>query len=172
MIMILSNILFIIIIIAAIISIFYDIRFRIIPNFITIPSIVCGICIHTISSGLAGFYSSILALLIGAGLLSIFYLSGGMGAGDVKLMGGLGALVGLELMGPLLIFTAFIGGIMALYKIISLPLLKKFKRFNYNENVIKTHKYNFNQQINPMKTTIPYGVAIGLAALITIIFYY
>lgn len=171
MILNLSSLLWFLTLAVALIAIFYDLKYRIIPNFITIPSVICGICIHTITSGITGFYSSIFALSIGAGFFIIFYLLGGMGAGDVKLMGGVGALVGLKLMGPLLIFTAFIGGIMALYKIISVQLLKKFKKFNYNDNINKTDKYNLSQKINPMKTSIPYGVAIGFGTLITIIFY-
>ena len=169
--MILSNLIIILSFIVAMIAIFYDLKYRIIPNFITIPCIIFGIGIHTISSGMAGFYSSFLSFLIGSGFLIIFYLLGGLGAGDVKLMGGVGALVGLEMMGPVLIFTAFIGGVMALGKIISIQLLKIFKNFTDNKYTNMKQKFNFNQQINPMKTTIPYGVAIGLATLMSIILY-
>jgi prepilin peptidase CpaA len=156
---------------AALLAIFYDLKYRRIPNFITIPSIICGVIIHTISGGITGFYSSISAMLIGVGIFIIFYILGGMGAGDVKFIGGVGALMGLKMMGPILIFTAFIGGVMSLYKIILFQLLKKFRKINYTEYNNKSHKYNYNQQINPMKTTIPYGVAIGLATLITIVVY-
>lgn len=169
--MIASRLLLVITLAAALIAIFFDLKYRIIPNFITIPSVICGVCIHSISSGITGFYSSILALLIGSGFFIIFYLLGGMGAGDVKLIGGVGALVGLEMMGPVLILTAFIGGFMGLYKIISYKVIKECKKLNYTRDIKKIQNYKFNQQINPMKTTIPYGVAIGLATLITIIFY-
>lgn len=164
----LTNLLLFLTVTAALIAIFYDLKYHIIPNFITIPSIFCGICIHTTISGITGFYSSILALFIGAGFFIIFYLLGGMGAGDVKFMGGVGALMGIEMMGPVLIFTAFIGGFMGLSKIIYFQVLKKINCTGYNNN--KQHS-NYNPQINPMKTSIPYGVAIGLATLITIIFY-
>ena len=167
----LASLLITLTILTALIAIFYDLKYRLIPNFITIPSVFCGICIHTISSGSTGLYSSALALLIGSGIFIIFYLLGGMGAGDVKLIGGVGALVGLEMMGAVLIFTAFIGGVMGLYKIIAVKVIKEYKKSNYTGYTQKKQKYNINQQINPMKTTIPYGVAIGLATLVTIIFY-
>ena len=38
------------------------------------------------------------ALLAGAGVFLIFYLLGGMGGGDVKLMAGFGALLGAKLL--------------------------------------------------------------------------
>jgi prepilin peptidase CpaA len=163
-----SNLLLFLTLVVALLAIFYDLKYRIIPNFITIPSIICGICIHTITSGITGLYSSLLALLIGAGFFIVFYLLGGMGAGDVKLIGGVSALMGLEMMGPVLIFTAFIGGFMGLCKITYFSALKKINCTGYAN---KNQKCNLNQQINPMKTTIPYGVAIGLATLITIMFY-
>lgn len=55
-----------------------------------------------------------LAGLICGGLFLIFWLAGGMGAGDVKLMTAVAAIAGMPLVTYLLILTALAGGVMAL----------------------------------------------------------
>jgi prepilin peptidase CpaA len=44
----------------------------------------------------------------------VFYLAGGMGAGDVKLITAAGCIAGLPLIGHLLLWTALAGGFMAI----------------------------------------------------------
>jgi prepilin peptidase CpaA len=44
----------------------------------------------------------------------IFYLLGGMGGGDVKLMAGFGALLGVQLLLQAALWTAGCGGVLAL----------------------------------------------------------
>jgi prepilin peptidase CpaA len=44
----------------------------------------------------------------------VFYLAGGMGAGDVKLITAAGCIAGLPLIGHLLLWTALAGGLMAI----------------------------------------------------------
>jgi prepilin peptidase CpaA len=52
--------------------------------------------------------------LAGAGVFLVFYLLGGMGGGDVKLMAGFGALLGVQLLLQAALWTAGCGGVMAL----------------------------------------------------------
>jgi len=49
--------------------------------------------------------------LIGGGVFLLFYLAGGMGAGDVKLMIAVGCLMGLAPLRLMLLVTAFAGAI-------------------------------------------------------------
>ena len=87
------------------VSAFTDIRSRLIPNWITYPAILLGIggnLFVWLSGGLGryelgavGISSSLTGFLVlFSGLLIIFSMSGG-GAGDVKLAGAIGALMGL-----------------------------------------------------------------------------
>ena len=55
-----------------------------------------------------------LGTVSGAGVFLIFYLLGGMGGGDVKLMAGFGALLGAKRLFEAALWTAGCGGIMAL----------------------------------------------------------
>ena len=80
-----------------------DVRSSKIPNIITFPLAALGLCIHGISNGIEGLLFSLEGLGLGFGLLLIFYMLGGMGAGDVKLLGAVGAIIG-----PYDVFIAFL----------------------------------------------------------------
>ncbi len=98
----------------ATISAVYDVRSRRIPNFITLPAIVFGLLLHAVFGGLRQLATAAAAGLICGLIFLIFYLAGGMGAGDVKLMTAAGCLTGLSLIQHLLVWTALAGGVMAI----------------------------------------------------------
>ena len=75
----------------------FDWRSRRVPNALTLPAIVVGLSLHGLFGGASGILFSLKGLALGAGLFLIPYCLGGMGAGDVKLMGALGAWLGSSL---------------------------------------------------------------------------
>lgn len=62
-----------------------------VPNWITFPMVISGWVFSTVAFGLPGLGWSLLGTLIGLAMLLPLYSIGGMGAGDVKLLGGIGA---------------------------------------------------------------------------------
>ena len=92
----------------------YDVGNRRVPNFVTFPAILSGLLFHFAFGGWRQFGSSVSAGLICGLIFLVFYLGGGMGAGDVKLITAVGCLAGLPQVGYLLILTALAGGVMAL----------------------------------------------------------
>jgi prepilin peptidase CpaA len=92
----------------------YDVRSRRIPNFITLPAIVFGLLLHAVCGGWRQLVTAVAGGLICGLIFFVFYLAGGMGAGDVKLITAAGCLGGLSLIGQLLILTALAGGVMAI----------------------------------------------------------
>jgi prepilin peptidase CpaA len=98
----------------ATLSAVYDVRSRRIPNFITLPAIAFGLLLHAIVGGWRQLATAAAGGLICGLIFLIFYLAGGMGAGDVKLITATGCIVGLSLIGHLLILTALAGGVMAI----------------------------------------------------------
>ena len=73
-----------------------DLRSRRVPNRLTLPAMLAGLGLHWAAGGSAGLWFSLAGLLTGFGLLILFYVLGGMGAGDVKLLAAAGALLGAE----------------------------------------------------------------------------
>jgi prepilin peptidase CpaA len=91
-----------------------DLRSRRIPNELTAAMIGIGLALAaggtsgvSIGASLAGFCLGLLLMMPG-------YALGATGAGDVKLMAGVGAIVGPALVLPAFLFTSIAGGVLAL----------------------------------------------------------
>jgi prepilin peptidase CpaA len=112
--MLLQQVLLVTLLLAMMCVVYYDGRWRRIPNFITLPLMVVGVLAQFFMHGWSGFYLSFLGILTGAGLLLPVYLLRGLGAGDLKLMAAIGACVGLRLIGSVLFLTILSGGLLAL----------------------------------------------------------
>ncbi len=91
-----------------------DIRKERIPNWLTFPSIVLAIGYWTTSNGLEGFLFSLGGVTTGFAALIFFYALGWMGAGDVKLMGAVGGLLGPKWVFVAFLLTGFAGGLYAI----------------------------------------------------------
>jgi len=90
-----------------------DYRSRRIPNWLTGPSILMGVVLHLAVGGWRDMASAALAGLLCGGLFLIFFLAGGMGGGDVKLIAAVGCLAGMSHIAVILIATSLIGGVFA-----------------------------------------------------------
>jgi prepilin peptidase CpaA len=91
-----------------------DLRRRRIANWIPVSAFASGVVLQTVQHGWRGAGSALLGTVAGASVFLIFYLLGGMGAGDVKLMAGFGALLGARRLFEAALWTAGCGGILAL----------------------------------------------------------
>lgn len=77
-----------------ILAVWTDLQQHRIPNFVSLGGIILGIAAHTWTSGAMGLLTGAGGAAVGMGIFLPFYLSHGMGAGDVKLMGAAGAFLG------------------------------------------------------------------------------
>lgn len=91
-----------------------DLRNQKIPNAITLPAAILALAYHISVSGLAGFYWSAGGWSLGLALLIIPYTLKAMGAGDVKLLAAIGALVGPIAVTKVFLYAALVGGAYAL----------------------------------------------------------
>lgn len=71
-----------------------DIAWHRIPNLLLLPGLVLAIGLQVNVAGIAGLVTAICGLFLGLAMLLPLYVMGGMGAGDVKLLGIVGAFLG------------------------------------------------------------------------------
>jgi prepilin peptidase CpaA len=81
----------------SLVAIIYDLRWRRIPNGLTVPALVLGLLFHAATAGGAGLLVGLGGFATGFGLLFLMWLTGSGAGGDVKLMGALGAWLGARL---------------------------------------------------------------------------
>ena len=82
------------VVLVVLLAMYSDFRWRKIPNCLTLPAIALGFVLNFLGNSWNGLIFAFFGLLVGMGLLMLPYLLGGMGGGDVKFMGALGALLG------------------------------------------------------------------------------
>jgi prepilin peptidase CpaA len=150
----------------------YDVKSRRVPNFLTGPAILAGLMLHGLLEGWHGLLNSAGAGLICGGIFLIFYLAGGMGAGDVKLITAMGCLLGTHYVAFLLAFTGIAGGIMA----VGLALFRgRFKETVMNVFALVSHHraegLTPHPEINVLNAgtlRLPYALAISAGCALTL----
>jgi prepilin peptidase CpaA len=153
-----------------IISAIIDFHTQKIPNLITVPTVIIALLYHFFTNGIDGLIYGALGLTTGIGLLIIPYMLGGMGAGDAKLMGAVGATLGSKSVFIAFLLTALVGGIYAV--IIILLNKNQFKGF-FNKQLITLKLFILTRKFIPdpvednnKKPRLCYGVAIALGTFI------
>ena len=91
----------------------YDLRTRRIPNWLTVSGAAVGFALHCWYGGWNGAWASLEGAALGLGMFIVFFVAGGMGAGDVKLFGAVGSFVGPQALVLVFVFTALLGGVAA-----------------------------------------------------------
>jgi len=150
----------------------FDLRYQKIPNKLTFPLVIIALSYFGVTRGLEGLLFSAGGMGLGIGILFVPYLMGGMGAGDVKLLGGVGAVLGPLGVFNAFVLTAFIGGIYAVLlvavnykhaKRFVVRLTTMFKTFVHTGQLIYIPAHKEEKRLK-----LCYGIAIALGALCTI----
>jgi prepilin peptidase CpaA len=149
-----------------------DFRSRKIPNWLTYPAIPIAILFHWIILGGHAALLSLCGAAIGLGVLLPFVLIGGLGGGDWKLVGAIGAFFEPRGLLPVLIVTLAINGIMAL----TLVLWKKRTgQTARNVGRIAGAVFKFRRPAedlsidNSKSEKVPFGIAAAIATLLYVV---
>jgi prepilin peptidase CpaA len=138
------------------------------------PGFLLGLMLHFTFGGWRQMLTAALAGIICGAVFLVFYIAGGMGAGDVKLISAVGCIAGLPYVACLLILTALAGGVMA----VGLALLRgKLKETIGNVGALASHH---TQQgltphpelnvLNQSTLRLPYGLAIAAGSVLSLCF--
>lgn len=114
----LPAILYLLLIVIAVLSGIVDFREHRIPNWITLPGLLLGLGANTILADRTGWRFALTGMMAAMLVYLPLYMIRGMGAGDVKLMAAIGAIVGPLDWAVLFLSTAIVGGVAALALIV------------------------------------------------------
>ena len=93
----------------------YDLKHHRVPNILTASALLLGLGLHLSMQGLEGLLLSVAGCVTGLLLFLPFYIRQGMGAGDVKLMAAIGALVAVPNIFYVAAGTLISGALVALF---------------------------------------------------------
>jgi prepilin peptidase CpaA len=155
---------------ASLIAALCDLKEKRIPNALTFPVLAVGLIWTAWVGGLSGLAESAGACVLLALPYIILFLFFGGGAGDAKMMGAIGAWLGLRQGLTVLACVAIAGGVMALAKAIAAKRLRFvltsvfISFFGFILNLLTHRKVQLAEEQAEIKQSgeldIPYGVAI------------
>lgn len=142
-----------------------------VPNWLTYPMIISGWIYSGIFLGWEGLGWSLLGTVIGLALLLPAYAIGGMGAGDVKLLAGVGAWVYGTHTFYAFCASAVIGAVLAVGMVLSRKAWHKHKeQFLLILNEVMTIRNptqlsEIAAERKPSMLLLPYGIPIAIGTI-------
>ena len=93
----------------------WDLRTRRIPQMLTIGGALAGVAFHALNSGWSAGLASAAGWAVGIAIFFLPFALGGLGAGDVKLLGAIGAWLGPMNALWVGLYAGAAGGILAIF---------------------------------------------------------
>ena len=150
-----------------------DWRTRRIPNWLTVSGALAGLTANTILRGWHGALTSLGGAGLALVLLLPLVLLRGFGAGDWKLMGAMGAVLGWREMLAVLFASAVISGAMAVFQMVA---ARRVKETLWNVLTLAmgfaTNGLRANPEIsleNPNLIKQPFGAAVAAATVFSFV---
>lgn len=151
--------------------IYYDVRYRRIPNWLVLSALIAGLAINTAFGGFQGALGSFMGLGLAFIPMFLMHIFGAMGAGDVKLFGAIGAVVGVSLVPLTFVVVVMLGGALAIFS-----MIRNRRVLSTMHGVLRIFVgflpgWEMPRFAMPpdRRYTVPYGVAIMLGSLITMV---
>lgn len=148
-----------------------DLRTRRIPNWITVPGAALGFALQALYGGVHGALVSLAGAGLGLGIFIALYVAGGMGAGDVKLFGAVGAFAGPQALILVFVFTGLLGGIAAAALAASRRRLRQTLE-QTGELLLDLGRLRWQQlrgAAAPDSLRLPYGAVIAGGTLLSLV---
>jgi len=153
----------------------YDIRYRRIPNWLSLAMVVLGLGLNLAAPGAPGIVASLIGMAVALIIYFALYLLRAMGAGDAKLMAAVGAVVGAPNWFFVFFFSLVIGASLGL---VALLARGRLRRTLGNIVQIVRELAHFRAPFaseeyldvsSPQAVTMPHGAAIALGALLYLV---
>ena len=157
-----------------------DLRCGKVPNWLTYPAILLGLAGHAVvgyasgggfSGGVEqmGLAGALTGLAMGFSPLLLCWMAGGIGGGDAKLMGAVGALGGWRLVLGAMLFGFVIAGLMAVIVMVRKRIIRRTVRRVWHTVVLLILPgVKPADPTGPDSPTVPLAVALCLGTLVAI----
>jgi len=136
-----------------------DMRSRRIPNWLTAAALAVGVGLNAWQGGFSGALVAFGGAGLGLALLLPFYMLRAIGGGDVKLLAGIGAIVGAQALVSVALYGALVGGVISLGVLLS--------RGRWPGLMREAVALRQPPRLSGLKA--PYGVAIAVGLLLSLI---
>lgn len=150
------------------ICIFTDLKKQRIYNIILFPFVAMAFLLSLYNGGISQLLTSIKGMLLGMALLIIPFAMGGMGGGDVKLLGAIGALKGTIFVLSVFLTGAMAGGLISLVILLKTGRLKAILLPFLSRYYPGLMCFGAQSPRNP-SSAFPYVLAIGSGVFLTYI---
>ena len=152
----------------AVLIIYYDVRYRRIPNPFVLATLISGLTMNFALGGLQGGLSSIGGCVLAFTLMFMLHVFGAMGAGDVKLFAAIGSVLGAQLVLPTFVVVVLTGGLLALVVMLRSGAVRTTLHRVLQILVGLLPGWQMPRFSVPAdrRLTIPYGAAITIGAII------
>jgi prepilin peptidase CpaA len=146
-----------------------------ITNVLTFGGALLGLALQSLFFGLDGFFPGAGGFLVGLAFFLPFYLLGGMGAGDVKLMAAMGTFLGPMATVIAAALTLVFGGVLALGVVWArrglAPLLRRYGLMA--KTVMLTGRISYVPPAagEAATTRFPYAIAITLGTMAAVVWF-
>jgi len=152
----------------AVFIIYYDVRYRRIPNLLVLGLLIGGLTINISFGGLSGALTSVEGFALAFLPMFLIHLFGAMGAGDVKLFAAVGSVIGVSMVPLTFLVVVMLGAALAVY-----TMLRSGTVVSTLHGVLRIFVGIMPGWEMPRfaippdrRHTIPYGVAIMVGSLI------
>jgi prepilin peptidase CpaA len=152
----------------AAVVIYYDVRYRRIPNPFVLATLITGLILNFSLGGFNGGLSSLGGCVLAFILMFMLHVFGAMGAGDVKLFAAIGSVIGAHLVLPTFITVVLTGGVLALVSVVRSRVFRTTMHRVLQILVGLLPGWQMPKFSVPAdrRLTIPYGAAITIGAII------
>jgi prepilin peptidase CpaA len=138
-------------------AVFTDMRAHRIPNWLISGILLSSFTCQLLINGLSGLLYGLAGLAVGMGLFLAFYIGRGMGAGDVKLMGAVGAMLG-PLGALLAVACSLIAGLIMVLG------ARQLAQFSYRYAALRAVPEFFVHKNDAIRVPYAPAIAVGYAA--------
>lgn len=157
----------------------WDFRTKKLPNWLTVPGFFAAVVFHLVTRMWAdGWWGAVEALkfcgggfAVGFGILLVLWLIGGGGAGDVKLMGALGAWLGAWLtLYVFIVSTAII--LVASVLVLSWQMIARgigYTKSRFLTPIDTRASDEEKRRLKSRRRLMPYGVPVALATWVVLV---